>query len=138
MEQIKLPEGYSIKSKDEAAAEADHSAGGEYPVTVELQGNENYEDQTVTAYLCIRTFRDDTGYWLSLSEAGAKVRETGTPLTIRMWYDTTVSSDTVIPTGSPLCCATSPPPTRTTPTTLPSRSESPLTQVTRTLRARGQ
>lgn len=99
LEQIKLPEGYSIKSKDEAAAEADHSAGGEYPVTVELQGNENYEDQTVTAYLCIRTFRDDKGYWLSLSEASAKVRETGTPLTIRMQYDTTVSSDTVIADG---------------------------------------
>ena len=99
LEQIKLPEGYSIKSKDEAAAEADHSAGGEYPVTVELQGNENYEDQTVTAYLCIRTFRDDKGFWLSLSEASAKVRETGTPLTIQMWYDTTVSSDTVIADG---------------------------------------
>lgn len=99
LEQIKLPEGYSIKSKDESAAEADHSAGGEYPVTVELQGNENYEDQTVTAYLCIRTFRDDKGYWLSLSEASAKVRETGTPLTIRMRYDTTVSSDTVIADG---------------------------------------
>ena len=99
LEQIELPDGYTVKINDEEAAEADHSAGGEYPVTVELQGNENYEDQTVTAYLCIRTFRDDKGYWLSLSEAGAKVRETGTPLTIRMQYDTTVSSDTVIPDG---------------------------------------
>lgn len=99
LEQIKLPEGYTAKIKDVAAAEADHSVGGEYPVTVELQGNENYEDQTVTAYLCIRTFRDDKGFWLSLSEASAKVRETGTPLTIRMWYDTTVSSDTVIADG---------------------------------------
>ena len=98
-DQIKLPEGYD-EYTIVSGGDAVYSKGGEYPVEIKLTPvSDNYEEQTVTAYLCIRTFRDDKGYWLSLSEAGAKVRETGTPLTIRMWYDTTVSSDTVIPDG---------------------------------------
>lgn len=98
-DQIKLPEGYD-EYTIVSGGDAIYSKGGEYPVEIKLTPvSDNYEEQTVTAYLCIRTFRDDKGYWLSLSEASAKVRETGTPLTIQMWYDTTVSSDTVIPDG---------------------------------------
>ena len=98
-DQIKLPEGYD-EYTIVSGGDAVYSKGGEYPVEIKLTPvSDNYEEQTVTAYLCIRTFRDDKGYWLSLSEASAKVRETGTPLTIRMWYDTTVSSDTVIADG---------------------------------------
>lgn len=98
-DQIKLPEGYD-EYTIVSGGDAIYSKGGEYPVEIKLTPvSDNYEEQTVTAYLCIRTFRDDKGYWLSLSEASAKVRETGTPLTIQMWYDTTVSSDTVIADG---------------------------------------
>ena len=98
-DQIKLPEGYD-EYTIVSGGDAIYSKGGEYPVEIKLTPvSDNYEEQTVTAYLCIRTFSDDKGYWLSLSEASAKVRETGTPLTIQMWYDTTVSSDTVIADG---------------------------------------
>lgn len=98
-DQIKLPEGYD-EYTIVSGGDAIYSKGGEYPVEIKLTPvSDNYEEQTVTAYLCIRTFKGSDNYWYGLREASAKVAETGTPLTIRMRYDTTVSSDTVIPDG---------------------------------------
>ena len=98
-DQIKLPEGYD-EYTIVSGGDAIYSKGGEYPVEIKLTPvSDNYEEQTVTAYLCIRTFKGSDNYWYGLREASAKVAETGTPLTIQMWYDTTVSSDTVIPDG---------------------------------------
>ena len=98
-DQIKLPEGYD-EYTIVSGGDAIYSKGGEYPVEIKLTPvSDNYEEQTVTAYLCIRTFKGSDNYWYGLREASAKVAETGTPLTIRMWYDTTVSSDTVIADG---------------------------------------
>ena len=98
-DQIKLPEGYD-EYTIVSGGDAIYSKGGEYPVEIKLTPvSDNYEEQTVTAYLCIRTFKGSDNYWYGLREASAKVAETGTPLTIQMWYDTTVSSDTVIADG---------------------------------------
>lgn len=98
-DQIKLPEGYD-EYTIVSGGDAIYSKGGEYPVEIKLTPvSDNYEEQTVTAYLCIRTFKGSDNYWYGLREASAKVAETGTPLTIRMRYDTTVSSDTVIADG---------------------------------------
>ena len=98
-DQIKLPEGYD-EYTIVSGGDAIYSKGGEYPVEIKLTPvSDNYEEQTVTAYLCIRTFKGSDNYWYGLREASTKVAETGTPLTIQMWYDTTVSSDTVIADG---------------------------------------
>ncbi len=79
---------------DTTAANTQHSAAGGYPVQVKLEGNNNYEEQTVTAYLGIRTFVDSEGNWYSIPEASAiAARE---PFTIMMAMDTTITSDTVI------------------------------------------
>lgn len=86
---------YSIIDND--AANMQHSAAGGYPVQVKLEATDNYEEQTVTAYLSIRTFVDSEGKWYSIPEASAiAARE---PLTIMMAMDTTITSDTVIGKG---------------------------------------